>query len=413
VPSYLYTGRDRSGAAVEARAEAPSPAALAAELIEAGVTPIRISTAAAPQGGEDPSPAASWRLPWTRPSVALDDLIAYARQMHKLMKAGIPIVRAICGLAEGTKNPALSTALRQVADALKSGHPLSDAMQQHPDIFSGLFINTLRIGENTGHIDEAFADMARYLAKDKETRRRISTATRYPRLVLGAIALALVLINVCVIPAFARSFESFGAELPWATRLLIGFSDATLAYWPHLLLATVGMVMMFRRWVATPAGQLAWDTWKLRIPKVGDLLRRATLARYAHAFAMSFNAGLPVHRSLQVVAAAVDNAFVCDRIHSMRASIERGETLTHAASHCGLFDAITLQMMAVGEDSGTIGEMHQEIANTYEDEVDYELGQVGDWLEPILIIAVGVVVLILALGVYMPLWELGRNAGGG
>ncbi len=400
MPLFAYRARSSQGRLIEAEMDAASSAAVASRLIESGVTPVRIEPAAAA------SAAVRLELPWRAGRVDAEDLIVFCRHMHRLSRAGIPIVRAITGLAESTRNPTLGEALYDVVESLRSGRELSDALQRHPRIFSRLFVSVVQVGENTGRLEEAFAQIGRYLELDRETRKRIKSATRYPTLVVGAIVAALVLINLFVIPSFAKTFESFGSELPWATRVLIATSNFFVIYWPHLGVAALGVALGLRAYLERPAGRLRWHRLKLRIPVVGHIVERATLARYARSFAMTFTAGVPVIETLRIVSRAVDNDFVADRILALRSSVERGETLSRAALACGLFDPLMLQMMGVGEESGALGEMHQEMAESYESEVDYDLRRLADTLEPLLIVGIGGVVLILALGVYLPMWDL-------
>ncbi len=397
---YAYQARNAQGALLEAEMDASSEAAVATALLEGGVTPVRIRPATG--RGVDLGQRLRSLTEW----VGVEDLIVFCRHMHRLIQAGIPIVRAMGGLADSTRNPAFARTLRDLRDTLQSGRELSEALARHPRVFSNLFVAVIQVGENTGRLDEAFAQIGSYLELDRETRKRIQAAMRYPALVLLAIAAALVLINLFVIPAFSKTFTSLGAELPWATRVLIGTSDFAVHHWHHVLLGLAAAALGVRAWLRTPEGRRSWHRAKLRLPIVGSIVERATLARYARSFAMTFTAGVPVLQTLQVVARAVDNDWVAERIRALQTSVERGETLTRAASACNLFDPLMLQMMAVGEESGSLGEMHLEIAESYESEVDYDLKRLSDHIEPILIVGIGGVVLILALGVYLPMWDL-------
>lgn len=391
-------------ALLKARVDATSATALASKLIDVGVTPISIE----PVSEKQPSQAKEIRLPWGKAGIKLDDLIVFCRQMLTLTEAGLPIVGAIKGLAGGARSPAFAQVLDSVADALQSGRELSSAMQQHPKVFSNLFVSVINVGENTGRLDESFGELSRYLELERETQRHIKAATRYPTMVMLAIAGAMVMINLLVLPAFADTFKSMNQELPLATQILVSVSDLTLAYWPHLAVAIGFAVAGVRAYVNTPAGRFLWHKYKLQLPAMGSIIKRATLARYARTFAMTAHSGLPLNRTLEIVSRAVDNDFIASRIAVMRRSIERGESLTRAAASCGLFSPLVLQMMGVGEQTGTLAEMHRNIASSYEGEVEYDLGRMSDLIEPILIIGVGGIVLVLALGIYLPMWDFGR-----
>ncbi len=401
MPRFAYVARSREGHLVEDELEASSAEAVATQLGQAGVIPIRISPAR-----QTLDVMGALRRWFTEERVTLEELFAFCRNMHVLVRAGVPIVRAIMGLAETARNPALGRALHDVVDALRGGHTLSAALARHPHVFSTLFASVVQVGENTGRLDEAFDQLGRHLDLERETRRRIGTATRYPLMVIGAVGMALGVINVFVIPVFADTFKSFGTELPWATQILIAMSDLFVHGWPWLVVAAGAAVVGFRQWVATESGRCDWDRWKLRTPVIGAILLRALLGRYARGFAMTFRAGLPILQTLEVVARSVDNAWIAGKVREMCRQIERGEPLGRSSAGMGLFSPLVLQMIAVGEETGNLGEMHQEIALAYEAEVEYDLRRLSDLMEPLLLVGVGGVVLLLALGVYLPLWSL-------
>ena len=398
---FLYKARNAAGEAVEGRMEAPSAELVASQLLGAGMTPVEIS----PTGEQ----GEFWtrlrdRLNERKPT--LDDLALMARQLHALLRAGVPILRALTGLAETTRNPVLARVLRDVVVEIESGHPLSAALNQHPEVFNSLFVSMVQVGEATGRVDEAFLQLSRYLEKEKELRERIKSALRYPVTVIGFVFVALAILNIYVIPQFARLFANFKTELPLPTRILIATSDFFVHYWPFMALALVSAVVAAVRWVATPAGRRAWDRFKLRIPLVGGIVLRATLARFARAFAVSLRAGVPVVQALGVVALAVDNRWVGEHVAAMRNGVERGDSLTRTANATGLFTPLVLQMLAVGEESGAVDDLLDQVAGFYEREVDYDLRRLAAAIEPIMLVLIGGLVLILALGIFLPMWDL-------
>ena len=398
---FLYKARNAAGEAVEGRMEAPSAELVASQLLGAGMTPVEIN----PTGEQ----GEFWtrlrdRLNERKPT--LDDLALMARQLHALLRAGVPILRALTGLAETTRNPVLARVLRDVVVEIESGHPLSAALNQHPEVFNSLFVSMVQVGEATGRVDEAFLQLSRYLEKEKELRERIKSALRYPVTVIGFVLVALAILNIYVIPQFARLFANFKTELPLPTRILIATSDFFVHYWPFMALALVSAVVAAVRWVATPAGRRAWDRFKLHIPLVGGIVLRATLARFARAFAVSLRAGVPVVQALGVVALAVDNRWVGEHVAAMRNGVERGDSLTRTANATGLFTPLVLQMLAVGEESGAVDDLLDQVAEFYEREVDYDLRRLAAAIEPIMLVLVGGLVLILALGIFLPMWDL-------
>lgn len=401
--SFQYKARNARGEAVEGRLDAASAAAVAEQLAGSGITPVDIV-----EVGEKPQGTSLDRL--FERSIKLDDLIIFCRQMYTLSKAGVPIIRAINGLVETARSPRLKRVLAKVAESLESGRSLADSLRQYPEAFSSLYVSIVQVGENSGRLDESFLQIARHLELDKETRARVKTAMRYPTMVIVAIAVAIGIINVYVIPAFSQVFASFKADLPLATRILLGVSAFTVQYGAYLLLAAVAAAVAVAGYVRTEAGELRWDRLKLRLPIVGGIILRATLARFARSFAMALRSGVPLVQALTVVSRAVDNAYVGEHVRNMRSHIERGETLTRAAVATELFTPLVLQMLMVGEETGQVEDMMQEVADFYEREVDYDLKHLSAYIEPVLLVAVGIMVLILALGVFLPMWDLASVA---
>ncbi|MDO8930949.1 MAG: type II secretion system F family protein, partial [Rhodocyclaceae bacterium] len=205
-------------------------------------------------------------------------------------------------------------------------------------------------------------------------------------------------------------FAGFGAELPLMTRILIGVSNFMVQSWHLLIAGIVALAFAFKAWIATVKGRYTWDKTKLSIPIAGKIIQKATLARFARSFALASRSGVPVIQAMTTVAQTVDNAYLADKIERMRDNVERGESLLRASITVGAFTPIVLQMIAVGEESGSLDEMMEEIAGMYQSEVEYELKTLAQQIEPILIVSLGIMVLILALGIFLPLWDLGKVA---
>ena len=399
--NFRYKGRGPTGGLVEGRIETLSSEAVASQLLSTGVTPVHIA--------EYTQNHASVEELWTKLSARrpdLSDLILFSRQMYTLMRAGVPINQAMNGLIKSTRNPNLVLALTDVRGQLESGHELSSALARHPDIFSTLFISMVRVGENTGNLDQALLKISHYLEIEKDTRARVKSALRYPAFVVVAICVAIGIINVMVIPAFARIFERAHVELPLATRIMIASSDFFVNYWVAMLAGVIVAALAVRTYVKTERGRYLWDHVKLRIPIIGNIIVRATLARFARAFAMAVRAGVPLLQALAVVSRAVDNEFIAKHVQDMRNGIERGETLTRTAAASGMFTPLVLQMLSVGEDTGAIDDLMDEVGGFYEREVDYDVKNLSSAIEPILIVIIAGMVLVLALAVFLPMWDL-------
>jgi MSHA biogenesis protein MshG len=403
MPYFLYKGRNSRGELVQGQLEAASLDAVASQLLNTGLTPIDIDqTEAAGREKENLLSQIFAKKP------GLDDLILYSRQMYVLMKSGVPITRAMAGLIQSTRNLLMADALSDVLSSIESGRELSSGLARHPKIFSSLFVSMVRVGENTGRLEESFLRISQYLELEKETRKRVKTALRYPVFVLAAIAVAIAIINIFVIPAFAGMFAKANVELPWQTRLIIGTSDLFVTWWPVMLGGLIATVFAFRAYINTERGRYWWDRTKLHLPLVGGIIQRAILGRFARAFSMALISGVPLVQALTVVARSVDNEFIGERILGMRNGIERGESLTRTATLAGQFTPLVLQMLAVGEETGEVDRLLEEVADYYEREVDYDIRNLSATIEPVMIIAIGVMVLILALGVFLPMWDMIR-----
>jgi MSHA biogenesis protein MshG len=412
VPHFAYQGRNARGELVKGVLEGADSGAVADQLFNTGITPVHIGEAAA--GGVGGGAAGGGlQLRFGEPNVDLADLMLFSRQMYTLLKAGVPIVRGLAGLQESSQNPVLQRALGEVRESLESGRELALSLRLHPKVFPNFMVSMVRVGEMTGQLDEVFLRLAEFFAFEKKMREDIKAALRYPSIVIGAVVVAMFIVNIFVIPAFAKIFASFKTELPFVTRLLIGTSEFFVAYWPLLLVALAVAVFGFRFYVGTPAGRYQWDRLKLRLPVVGDLIHKATLARFSRSFALSGKSGVPIVQALAVVANVVDNAYLETRILQMRDGIERGESILRTAVAAGVFNPVVLQMVAVGEETGEIDALMSEIADMYEREVAIEVEGLTAKFEPFLLVFLGVLVLILALGVFLPMWDLAAAARGG
>jgi len=408
MPIYQYKGRNQQGELITGQLEAVSSSETATHLMNTGITPIDIHE----QQQQQPNVLDNLKLSLFNPPPDITELLMFSRQMATLLKAGISILPALRGLQIHMTHAGMATALGEIADDLESGHSLAASMQKHPRIFSNLFSSMVNVGENTGQLDQAFLQIHQYLEIDKETHDRIKEAIRYPIFVLIAMAIAVAVINLFVIPAFATVFASFGSELPWATKILMTTSEFSINYWQYIAVAIIAAVFASKNYLKTEKGQYQWDHYKLKIPLVGDIIKRATLARFSRAFSMAFRAGVPITQTLIIVSRAVDNTFIEKRVLSMRDGLEHGESLTQTAIASNLFTPLVLQMISVGEDTGAVDDMLDEVANFYEREVDYDTKQLSSAIEPIMIVVIGVMVLILALGVFLPMWDLAGAAFG-
>lgn len=398
---YAYRGRNNEGRLVNGQVEAPTPDAAANQLLGRGVTPLSLEEYKARQ-----SLTERWEELTNTGKIDTVELIMFCRQMYTITKAGIPLVKGLRGLSASLRNYTFQKALNDIVERLESGVELSTAMRHHPKIFNSLFVNMVAVGEGSGRLDLVFKQLTEYLERDLHTIKSIKTALRYPSFVIIALMIALAVVNLKVIPAFANMFEKFGADLPLPTRILVGTSDFFVAYWPYIAGLMVVIAVGIYHYVRTPEGSRVWGQKKLGLVIVGDIIERASMARYARAFGLMLQAGLPISNALDLCARAIDNPYLGDKIRGIRAGIERGEGLfqTHLAS--GMFTPLVLQMISVGEESGQVDSLLAEVADFYEREVEYDVKTLSDRIEPLMIIIMAAFVTILALGIFLPMWDM-------
>jgi MSHA biogenesis protein MshG len=404
---YAWRGRNAQGELVQGQLEALSEDGVADQLLAMGLVPLHIHPAA-----ETVAAGESWWEHLRRQPVNIEDVLIFSRQMYTLNKAGVPILRAFAGLQASSDKPAMVDVLQDVRGSLDQGRDMATSMARHPKVFGPFYVAMVRVGEMTGKLTEVFLRLAEHLEFERDTRARIKQAMRYPTFVVLAILIAIVIINLFVLPVFAKVFAGFHAQLPLITRGLLGFSGWMITWWPVLLALVAAAGVLVRSYLHTPQGRYRWDRRKIELPIVGPIILKATLARFARSFALSSQAGVPLVQALTVVAQTVDNAFIASRIEQMRDGIERGESISRCASTTGVFTPVVLQMIQVGEETGELDSLLFEIAEMYERDTDYAIKGLSTAIEPVLLAFIGVLVLLLALGVFLPLWNLGQAAMG-
>lgn len=406
MPFFAYKARNARGELVQGTLEGNDSSSIAALLINTAMTPIDIKPTAAP----GISLTDNWWRILTEEKVTQLDVQMFSRQLYTLLKAGVPIMRGLVGLQESATNKTFARVIQDLRESLDAGRELSAAMSRHPKVFSPFYLSMIRVGEMTGRLDNIFLRLFDHLEFEREMGNRVRSALRYPMFVVIAMAAAITVINLFVIPAFAKVYAGFHAKLPVMTQILINSSSFMVHYWLLLLVSLIGSGVAFKFYIATTAGRYRWDKLRLHFPIVGKIVIKGTLARFARSFALSSKSGIPIIQSLSVVAQTVDNAYIAGRIEQMRNAIERGESILRAAAATNVFTPVVLQMIAVGEETGDLDGLMEEIAEMYEREVDYELKTLSSQIEPILILGLGALVLVLALGVFLPIWNLGQVA---
>lgn len=396
---FSYLGRNQSGESVSGAVDAVTEENAAQQLLTGGIYPVSIKLKKADVDEEGISFSFGRK-------VKVDELIMLTRQLYSLTKAGVPINQVFRSLSLTLKNQYLIDVLVDLEKNLNNGVTLSTAMSRHIDVFPRLYVSIILVGENSGKLDQAFKQLVDHLSLEQETSRRVKGAFRYPMFVLIALVAAIVVLNIWVIPVFAELFEQFGAELPLVTKILIGTSNFFVNYGFILFGLVVVASISFYLWVNKEEGRLKWDAITLKFPIIGEISQKAVLSRFCRTFAMMMASGVPLIQAVELCSNAVGNAAVGERIRNMRRSIERGESLLQSIGNSELFTPLVMQMVSVGEQTGKVDEMLIEVADFYDREVEYDISIMSARIEPILIVIMASIVGLLAMGIFLPMWDM-------
>lgn len=408
MPLFDYTGRNVDGESVSGVIEALESDSVVVQLREQQITPVTILAQPKKLDVDDQSQGV-WKKLWVKwqfGEVKLEELAVFCENMSTLLEAGVPIVSATDQLAQSTSSKALAAVLGKVKSKLQAGKGLTATLSQYPHIFSNVFLNIVDVGENTGRLDVAFEQLSHFLSNEAATRKRMSAAMRYPKMVLVALIAAMVVINIFVIPAFVSLFDNFGQELPLATRVLMGTSSFMINHWGILLIGVFLIWLGCRSIINTTQGRYVWDRFKIHLPVLGPVVKSIMLTRFAWSFALMLESGVPLLRGISLVAQVAGNSYVSKKIQTVGEDIENGKSLSDALSNAKLFSQMILQMVAVGEESGRMGEMFARVAKAYEKSTDYAIQKFGDMLEPMLLLFMGLMVMVLALGIFLPMYSI-------
>ena len=421
--TFDYRARDTAGAERRGQLGGASAMAVARELATMGLVPVEIRprsaapAAAAAPAAPTPGAASSGltallgrlRRPSDKRMQASLSLVW--RELAALLRAGVPLMRALQLVADSSADEPVRAALLRISRDLDNGHNLV-AAAEHEHRASGLVtpydVAMLQVGEQTGRLPEAFADLHRQREFALSTSEQVGAALRYPAFVIVTCLMAVVIVNLWVIPSFAKVFAQARAELPVLTQVLLGMSKLMLKGWPYGLVLAVGGTVGWKRWLGSERGRLWWDEHKLRLPIVGRILEGIVLARLSGSLASAISAGLTINDALTVAARTLGNTWYERQLMQMCTELARGTSFTAAARNMGVLPPTMLQLFSIGDESGSLEELMREISVHYQSEVDYAIKRLSATLEPILIWFLGIGVLVLALGVFMPMWDLGR-----
>ncbi len=399
MPQYRYKARDKEGQLHAGAMEAVRQEAVADQLRTMGYIPVQIVE-------QEESLLLRADLFDSFRRVTPQDLIIFSRQLATLLSAGIPFIQGMTAMEKQTSNPRLKRVIGELRRDVEAGAAFSEALAKHPKIFSKMYVSMIRAGETAGILDDILNRLSLLAEHDAETRQRVKTAVRYPMIVVVAVGGAFAFLVSFVIPKFAAIFSRFKTELPLPTRILIGINHVVQNYWYLVLLGIAALVTGVIWYIKTPAGRWQWDRIKLRLPIFGVLFQKVALSRFARVFSAMQKSGLSMLLTLEIVAETVGNVVIAKVIEGMRSSLREGAGIVEPMEASDLFPPLVVQMISVGEETGQLDVMLNKVSDYYDMDVEYALRNLSTMIEPILLLFVGAMVLFLALGIFLPMWDM-------
>jgi type IV pilus assembly protein PilC len=353
-----------------------------------------------------PKSVANREIRVRRPRVTTREQGVFTRQFATMINAGLPLVQCLNILGQQSTNLFFKKVILEVMGSVEQGSTLAEAMAKHPSVFSKLYVNMVDAGEAGGVLDTIFQRLAVYLEKAEALRRKVKGALTYPAIVLFVAAGATTFMLLFIIPTFAKMFTDFGGELPLPTKVVLGLSGLLQHWWWLMAGSIVGLVVAIRTYYRTPNGRIVCDRLMLRVPVLGSVIRRASVARFTRTLGTLISSGVPILDGLEITARTAGNAVVEKAILETRGSISEGNTIAEPLRACDVFPPMVVQMIAVGEQTGALDEMLSKIADFYDDEVDAAVEQLTSVIEPAMIIIMGVVVGGMLVAMYLPMFKL-------
>jgi len=410
VPVYEYTGLTEAGKNVRGIRDAESSKVLRQILRKDGVylTDARAAEAGAVVGEQKTGLSREVDIPAMLgfAGVSSQDLAIATRQLATLIAAGIPLVDALTALVDQIEQPRLKRIMGVVKQKVNEGASLADALREHPKVFSELYVNMIRAGESSGALDVVLVRLADFTESQAQLRNKIIGAMLYPAIMV-VVGIAIVgILFVVVIPKVTKIFDDMNVTLPWTTRILIGVSSFARDYWYVVLVAIPALVFGLRRFVRTARGRAWWDRTKLGAPVFGELIRMLSLSRFAKTLATLLASGVPLLTAMDIVRNIVSNTLLADVIDKARDAIREGESIAAPLRRSGQFPPLVYHMIAIGERSGQLEEMLQNVARSYEAQVEMRVGALTSLLEPVMIVAMGGGVAFIVFSILMPIMQL-------
>jgi len=390
--TFTYTARAFNGDMRTATIEAPSRDDVIAQLRKQRLSVVKIDQDASTKmsGG----------------SIKTRDVVIFTRQFSTMINSGLPLVQALTILSEQTDNKALAAVTRKVVFDVESGNTVADALSKHPKAFTNLYVNMVAAGEAGGILDTILMRLATFLEKNDALVRKVKGAMIYPSVIMSVAAIAIIVLLLFVIPVFESMFASVGQALPLPTRIVIAASKFLNAYWWVLGGGVIAFGFLFKRYYASSSGKLVIDRLALKMPVLGDVLRKSAVSRFTRTLGTLISSGVSILEGLEITAKTAGNRVIQDAIMASRASIAGGDTIAQPLQKSKVFPPMVISMIAVGEQTGGLDEMLSKIADFYDEEVDAAVSNLLSLLEPIMIVFLGVVVGGMVVAMYLPIFDM-------
>jgi type IV pilus assembly protein PilC len=392
MPAFTYTARTANGELRTATIDAPSREDVVAQLRRQRLSIVKVDEDAKPKRAKG--------------SIKMRDIVIFTRQFSTMINAGLPLVQALDILAKQSDNKTLQAVTRDIVFDVESGHTVADALAKHPNAFTDLYVNMVAAGEAGGILDTILLRLATFMEKNDALVRKVKGAMIYPGVIMSVAVIAITVLLIFVIPVFENMFGSVGLALPLPTRVVIGMSRFLKSYWYMVGGSIAAIVWSGRRYYSTPGGKLAIDRALLRMPVLGDVLRKSAVSRFTRTLGTLISSGVSILDGLEITAKTAGNRVIQDAIMASRASIAGGDTIAAPLQKSAVFPPMVISMIAVGEQTGGLDEMLSKIADFYDEEVDAAVSGLLSILEPLMIVFLGVVVGGMVVAMYLPIFDM-------
>lgn len=394
---FKYKVRDKFGKVVTGSMESQDKNSVATHLESMGYAPVSIS---------EESKLKNIQVFGSFGRVSSEDMNLFNRQLVTLIKAGLPLLAALNAVEKQTKSRVLRQAIQAIIKDIEGGSSLSEALRRHPSIFKDLYIHTIQAGETSGALDEMFSRLADLGEHEADTISKIKAATRYPVIAVIALISGFMIMITFVIPRFMTIFNRFDTVLPLPTRILIWLNNAIVNYWYIAIVALGVIVFTVRQFIGTPVGRRIWDTIRIRMPVFGPLFLMLTMSRFSRIMAIMLRSGVPILTILEIVANAADNVVISGAIKDIMKSVNQGRGMAEPMARSKVFSTMVVQMVSIGEETGQVDVLLMRVADYYDQQSDFMIKNLTTMLEPILVVILGGAVLVLALAIFLPMWNM-------